>query len=330
MIVVTGGAGFIGSALVWGLNRQGISDILVVDSLGISDNWRNLVPLSYADYIDKDDFIMELDQGDLDDFVEGIIHMGACSDTTERDAAFLLSNNYEYTKHLAGWCVENNKRFVYASSAATYGDGSKGFSDAHPALSGLRPLNIYGYSKQLFDLWAMRNGYLDKIAGLKYFNVFGPNEYHKEEMRSVVHKAFGQIKANGKVKLFKSRKPEYQDGGQVRDFIYIKDVVDMTLFIYNNPASNGIINIGTGQARSFQDLVSAIFNAMSVESNIEYIDMPESVRGQYQYFTQADAGKLHGLGYAGQTYSLEEAISDYVKNYLLKEDTHLGNERDLS
>jgi len=328
MIVVTGGAGFIGSALIWGLNKRGINDIQVVDSLGESHKWKNLVNLQFADYLDKEVFITKLEQGMFDSLIEGIIHMGACSDTTEEDANFLLGNNYEYTKRLAQWCIKNHKRFIYASSAATYGDGSKGFSDEHTLLPKLKSLNIYGYSKHLFDLWASSKGYLDKIAGLKYFNVFGPNEYHKEDMRSVVHKTFEQVKSTGKVKLFKSYLPEYKDGWQMRDFLYIKDAVAMTLFIYDNPAANGIINIGTGRARSFRDLASIVFHSMGIEPEIQYIDMPETIRRQYQYFTQANINKCRSLGYSERIYSLEEAIDDYVKKYLLGEDLYLGNEKE--
>ncbi|MFC2001654.1 ADP-glyceromanno-heptose 6-epimerase [Chloroflexota bacterium] len=328
MIVVTGAAGFIGSALVWGLNRQETSDILVVDSPGSSNKWGNLVNLQFSDIIDTDAFITKLEQGAFGNSIESIIHMGANTDTTETDADFLISNNYEYTKRLAQWCIVNGRRFVYASSAATYGDRVEDFSDDHSILPKLRPLNMYAYSKHLFDLWAWRHNYLDRIAGLKYFNVFGPNEYHKGEMRSVVHQAFEQVRSTGKVKLFKSHRPEYKHGWQMRDFIYIKDVVEMTLFVFSHPAINGIINVGTGRARSFQDLVLAIFNSMSLKPDIEYIDMPESIRPRYQYFTQADVSRLRDLGYAKPTCSLEEAVADYVKSYLLKENSHLGNGED--
>jgi ADP-L-glycero-D-manno-heptose 6-epimerase len=325
IIAITGGAGFIGSALVWGLNRRKFDNILVIDSLGTSDNWKNLVNLKFSDYLDKEEFITKLEQGRFDDVVTAIIHMGACTDTTCKDAKFLLQNNYEYTKRLAEWCIKNNKRFLYASSAATYGDGKNGFSDDHAILAKLRPLNIYGYSKHLFDLWAFNNRYLEKIAGLKYFNVFGPNEYHKGEMKSVVCKAFEQIKETGKVKLFKSYLNDYKNGWQMRDFVYIKDVVEMTLFVFNNPTANGIFNIGTGQKRSFYDLVLAVFNSIGLKANIEYIEMPESIQKQYQYFSKADITKLCKLGYTKNIYSLEEAVDEYVKNYLLNEDPHLGN-----
>ncbi len=328
MIVVTGGAGFIGSAIIWRLNKDGFDRIMVVDSLGRDEKWRNLLNLKFIDFEDKERFIKELERGGFNDSVEGIIHMGACSSTIERDADFLIQNNYEYTKRLAIWCLRNDKRFVYASSAATYGDGREGFSDDHRVLERLRPLNIYAYSKHLFDLWAFKNGLLNRIAGLKYFNVFGPNEYHKGEMRSVVHKAFEQIKKEGRVRLFKSYNPKFKDGGQMRDFIYIKDAVEMTLFIYNTPGANGIFNVGTGIARSFYDLAVAVFRAMGREEDIEYIEMPESIRDKYQYLTRAEMGKLYRLGYNKRILSLEEAVEDYVKNYLSTQDPYLGKELD--
>lgn len=315
MIAVTGGAGFIGSALVWGLNQRGIDDVLIVDGLGEGDSWQNMVGLDFADYLDKDEFITRLEEGDLNGAVDGIIHMGACSSTTERDAGFLMRNNYEYTKRLALWAAALDKRFVYASSAATYGDGSEGFDDAHDRMHLLRPLNGYGYSKYQLDRWALKRGLLGKMAGLKYFNVYGPNEYHKGDMRSVVHKAFEQIEAEGKVKLFKSHKEGYEDGGQLRDFVYVKDAVEATLTIYENAEANGIFNVGTGKARSFADLVTAVFEAMGRGVNIEYVDMPEHLREKYQYYTQAVNGKLMGLGV--KMRSLEDGVGDYVRNYLM-------------
>ena len=243
---------------------------------------------------------------------------GACSSTTEADASFLVKNNYEYTKLLAQWTIDGNIRFIYASSAATYGDGENGFDDDEEKIHELRPLNMYGYSKQMFDLWARKAGVFNKIAGLKYFNVFGPNEYHKAEMRSFILKAFEQINAAGKVRLFKSHKKDYGDGEQLRDFIYVKDAVDMTLFFMDNPQVGGLFNIGTGKARSWNDLVKATFAAMGKKPAIEYIDMPESIRNQYQYFTQAEMSKLHKAGYNRKTTSLEDAVKDYVQNYLQK------------
>jgi len=316
MIIVTGGAGFIGSALIAALNKRGITDILVVDELGTDERWKNLRNLSFADYAEKGDFLEMAVEKKITPPIEAVFHMGACTDTTETNASYLIKNNYEYTKLLAQWATDADIRFIYASSAATYGDGSAGFSDNEEKIENLRPLNMYAYSKQLFDLWARRTGLLGKILGLKYFNVFGPNEYHKGEMRSFVLKAFEQINARGKVRLFKSHKSEYADGEQMRDFLYIKDAVDMTLFFLDNPHLTGLFNIGAGKARTWNDLVKVACGAMGKLPKIEYIDMPDSIRNQYQYFTQADITKLRQAGYDKQPMSLEDAIVDYVQNYL--------------
>jgi ADP-L-glycero-D-manno-heptose 6-epimerase len=323
MIVVTGGAGFIGSAIVAELNARGTSDILIVDELGKDEKWKNLRKLRYADYMEKDVFLDAV-QGDvLKADVEAVIHMGACSSTTETDASYLERNNFEYTQALAEWATEEDIRFVYASSAATYGDGSKGFSDDERELEKLIPLNMYGYSKHMFDLWAKRQGLLDRIVGLKFFNVYGPNEYHKAEMRSFVNKAFHQISACGRVGLFKSYEPKYSDGGQLRDFVYVSDAVAMTLFFLDNQDVGGIYNIGTGKARSWNDLAIAVFAAMGKPSAIDYIEMPGALRGKYQYFTQADVRKIHAAGYDEPLTEMEDAVKDYVTNYLSK-DEYLG------
>ena len=318
MIIVTGGAGFIGSALIAALNKRNISDILVIDELAHNEKWKNLRNLSFADYVEKDDFLEMVVENKICLPIEAVFHLGACSDTTETNASYLVKNNYEYTKLLAQWTTNSNIRFIYASSAATYGDGSAGFSDDEEKNDVLSPLNMYGYSKQMFDLWAYRAELLGKIVGLKYFNVFGPNEYHKGDMRSFVVKAFEQINAIGKVRLFKSHNPDYADGEYVRDFLYIKDAVDMTLFFYDNPQLGGIFNIGTGKARTWNDLVKAVFAAMGAKPEIEYVAMPDSVRNQYQYFTEADITKLKQAGYDKETTCLEDAIKDYVQNYLQK------------
>jgi ADP-L-glycero-D-manno-heptose 6-epimerase len=323
MIIVTGGAGFIGSALIAALNKRGIDDILVVDRLASDQRWKNLVNLRFADYMDKDEFLEMVAEDVLPFSTEAVFHLGACSSTTETDASFLMENNFEYTRQLAQWTTEENIRFIYASSAATYGDGENGFTDNEEKLETLKPLNPYGYSKQLFDLWAKRNGLLGKIVGLKYFNVFGPNEYHKADMRSFVLKAFEQINTTGKVRLFKSHKPDYKDGEQKRDFLYVKDAVDMTLFFFDNPDTSGIYNLGAGVARSWNDLAKAVFAAMGKKPNIEYIDMPDSVRNQYQYFTEADITKLRDIGYDKQITSLEESVRDYVTQYL-EQDAYLS------
>ena len=318
MIVVTGGAGFIGSAIIAALNKRAITDILVVDELGCDQKWKNLRNLTFADYVEKNDFLEIVTENKINSNIKAIFHMGACSSTTETNASYLIKNNYEYSKLLAQWTTDTDIRFIYASSAATYGDGTEGFKDNEEQIDILRPLNMYGYSKQLFDLWVHRTGLLKKMVGLKYFNVFGPNEYHKADMRSFVLKAFEQINAKGKVGLFKSCNPNYKDGEYVRDFIYVKDAVDMTLFFLDNPKINGLFNIGTGKARSWNDMVKAVFAAMDKKPNIEYIDMPDSIRNQYQYFTQAEMGKLHKAGHNKDTTTLEDAIKDYVQNYLQK------------
>jgi ADP-L-glycero-D-manno-heptose 6-epimerase len=323
MIVVTGASGFIGSAIVWELNIRGITDIHCVDLLQQDDKWKNLVGLKFSDYEERDAFLKRILLNDpaLKEKVTGIIHMGACSATTEKNASFLVENNYKFTQVLAKWAVKNSKRFVYASSAATYGDGSDGFSDNHASLNSLKPLNMYGYSKHLFDLWAMNNAVLDRIAGVKFFNVYGPNEYHKGDMRSVIHKAYGQIMETGKLRLFKSYKKEYPDGGQKRDFIYVKDAVNMTLKLYDS-GSNGIYNAGTGKARTWVELGNAVFAAMGRKPEIEFIDMPETIRDKYQYFTEAKMEKMSAV-YSGKTHSLEEGVGDYVKNYLMQGEKNL-------
>lgn len=316
MIVVTGGAGFIGSALIWELNRRNREDILVVDALGQDEKWKNLVGLRFADYMEKADFLEAVESRKFDTKMEAIIHLGACSSTTERDVSFLAQNNYGYSQSLARYAFEKGIRFIYASSAATYGDGSKGYSDDHAALDQLEPLNAYGFSKHLFDLWLYRQGALDKAVGLKYFNVFGPNEWHKDDMRSMVCKGFEQIRETGKVKLFASDRPEFGDGEQQRDFLYVKDAVDMTLFFLDHPQPTGIFNIGTGRAENWNALMTAIFKALDKEPAIEYIPMPEHLRGKYQYHTQADMAKMRKAGYGSECRSLEEAVADYVQNYL--------------
>jgi ADP-L-glycero-D-manno-heptose 6-epimerase len=318
MIIVTGGAGFIGSAIVWRLNQLGEDNIIIVDELGTDEKWKNLVGLKFDDYIHKSDFLKRITDDSLSFGIRAIIHMGACSSTTEKDADFLMDNNFKYTSELAKYCLAKEIRFIYASSAATFGDGTQGYDDDENKLTNLHPMNMYGFSKHLFDLWAKREKVSNKIVGLKYFNVYGPNEYHKGDMRSVVHKAFGQIRETGKVRLFKSYLKDYNDGEQMRDFIYVKDAVNMTLYFLENKDKNGIFNIGTGKARTWNDLVTILFKAMNKQINIEYIDMPETIKHKYQYFTQANLKKLFDAGYDKPITSLEDGISDYVKNYLIQ------------
>lgn len=323
MIVVTGGAGFIGSAFVWKLNEEGIGDIVIVDRLGTSDKWKNLVNRRFIEYIHKDDFLKMIYADQVPFPVQAIIHMGACSSTTERDADYLWMNNYLYSCRLCDWAVRNGIRLVYASSAATYGDGSRGFSDDDAVTWTLRPINMYGYSKQVFDLWLLKRGLEKAVAGVKFFNVFGPNEYHKGEMRSVVHKAFGEIGKTGKVHLFKSYNPSYADGGQMRDFVYVKDCVEVLWWLMNNREVNGIFNVGTGRARSWNDLMKAVFAAMNRPVQIEYIDMPPGLEAQYQYFTEAAMDKLKNNGCSVTFRPLEDAVTDYVRNHLMNTDPYL-------
>jgi ADP-L-glycero-D-manno-heptose 6-epimerase len=323
MIIVTGGAGFIGSALVWKLNREGIEDIVIVDRLGSSEKWKNLVNLRYVDYIHKDDFINMIYNDHVPFDATAVIHLGACSSTTERDADYLWRNNHLYSRYLVDWAHNNSVRFIYASSAATYGDGSLGFNDDDGTTQALRPINMYGYSKQVFDLWLMKRNLVRQVAGIKFFNVFGPNEYHKGDMRSVVHKAFGQIRAEGKVRLFRSSRPEYMDGGQMRDFVYVKDCVEVLWWLIQHPETNGIFNLGTGKARTWNDLMNAVFAAMELKPRIEYIDMPPGLDEQYQYFTEARMDKLKETGCPVAFRSLEESVKDYVVLHLMKKDPYL-------
>src|ERR1700722_9033382 len=315
-VLVTGGAGFIGSALVWALNRRGCDNIVICDILGTNEKWRNLTPLRFADYVEAADLPPRLQSGALGKF-DLVLHMGACSSTTEKDATYLIRNNYEFTKNLAAWSLANKARFVYASSAATYGDGSAGMNDGDAKLNDLRPLNMYGYSKQLFDLYAKRGGFLNQIVGLKYFNVYGPNEDHKADMRSLVHKSFAQVQKEGLIRLFKSYRKAYKDGEQKRDFLYIKDAVAMTLHLAATKKAGGLFNIGSGAARTWIDLANSVFAALGKKPKIEFIEMLESIRDKYQYFTQADISRLRAAGYRDKVTSLENAVADYVRNYLV-------------
>jgi ADP-L-glycero-D-manno-heptose 6-epimerase len=325
--VVTGAAGFIGSALAHRLNQLGHENLILVDAPGTDSRWKNLVPLRYAEYFDRKDFLEGIVSGRFDDSgIEAVFHLGACSSTTETDAAFLLRNNFEYTKVLALWCAarKHPARFIYASSAATYGDGSLGYDDDHALVPDLRPLNAYGYSKQAFDLWALRHGNLERGAvGLKYFNVYGPNEYHKGDMKSMVAKAHAQIRETGGVRLFKSHHPDYRDGEQKRDFLHVMDAVDMTLHFLNPEAPGGIYNVGTGRARTWLDMMRAVFAAMELEPRIGFVEMPEALRGKYQYFTEANIAKIRAAGYAKPIQSLEEGVAAYVP-YLDQDERVLG------
>ncbi len=316
LIIVTGAAGFIGRNVVAELNARGEDNLILVDELGKDEKWKNLVGLRYEDLVSPEDFLGLLEQGEFAN-ARALIHLGACSATTEKDADYLLRNNYQYTRVLCNWSLEHEVRFVYASSAATYGDGAEGYDDADEVTPTLTPLNMYGYSKQMFDAWALRHGYFRNIVGLKYYNVFGPYEDHKGDMRSVVSKSYEQIRSLGVVKLFKSYRPEFNDGEQMRDFVYVKDAVDITLHFALQPfgAPGGLFNCGTGEPRTWVDLVTAVYSAMGLEKKIEFIEMPEVLKGKYQYFTQSKVAKLRAAGYKKAFTSLEEGIGDYIRNY---------------
>ncbi len=315
MIVVTGAAGFIGRNIVEALNRMGYTNLLLVDLLGTDEKWKNLRGLRYEDIISPSDFLKKVENSQLPP-VKACIHMGACSSTTEKNADYLLENNYRYTRILCEWCLHYGIRFVYASSAATYGDGALGYKDTDNITLNLKPLNMYGHSKHMFDLWALKHDYLKDIVGLKFFNVYGPYEDHKGDMRSLVQKAYHQVKERGYIELFKSYRPEYKDGEQKRDFVFVEDAVQVTLHFSLDSTVGGLFNCGTGEARSWIDLAKALFSAMDKSPDIRFIDMPEYLRGKYQYFTQADSTKLRQAGYSHSFTSLEEGVSKYVKNYL--------------
>lgn len=321
--IVTGGAGFIGSALVAAMNEAGINDIIVVDNLGSTEKWRNLRGKRIADYIHKTDFLAMVEGNKLPSGITGIVHLGACSSTTEKSLDYLMRNNFSYSTVLANYAVRNRIRFVYASSAATYGDGALGYDDDPALFAKLRPLNGYGFSKSLFDLWALERGYLSTICGFRFFNVYGPNEYHKGDMSSVVYKAWRTIKEGQTVKLFRSNTPEFKDGEQQRDFIYVKDCATVLINALKTPSVAGVYNLGTGTARSWLDLARAVFAALNLPERIEFIAMPESVSKQYQNFTEARMERLKGSGLLGQLSSLETGVADYVVNYLEKPDPYL-------
>lgn len=311
MIILTGGAGFIGSCFLGKLNDEGIDDILVVDHLDDSDKWRNLMGKRFRDYMQKDDFLRMVEEGKAPQ-PQAVVHMGACSSTTVTDAGYFIKNNYEYSKKLAKWALDQKASFLYASSAATYGDGGEGHDDSDENTGRLRPLNMYGYSKQLFDLWVLNTGLADKVTGLKFFNVYGPNEYHKGDMRSVICKAFPRLRDEGRIRLFRSYRDDFADGEQKRDFVYIKDAVEIMYLFFRSPKKTGIFNLGTGQARSWNDLAHAMFAALNKKPVIEYIEMPEALRAKYQYFTQADMSKLKGVGCDIGFRPMEESVKDYL------------------
>lgn len=328
MIIVTGGTGFIGSNLVAGLEEHGAKDIVICDTLGIEDKWRNIAKREIRDVVHPDRLFDYLETHK--DKIEVIFHMGAISSTTERDVDLITETNIVLSRRLWKWCGNNKVRLIYASSAATYGDGTQGFDDEQSieSLKNLRPLNAYGWSKHVFDRRVARvleegnEPVPPQWAGLKFFNVYGPNEYHKEDQMSVICKLYPQVVAGASAKLFKSHHPDYEDGGQLRDFVYVKDCVNVMLWLYDNKNVSGIYNVGTGQARSFKDLAEATFKAADVPVKINYFDMPENLREKYQYFTEANMSKLRAAGYDKEFTSLEDGVQDYVQNYMAQEDAY--------
>lgn len=328
MIIVTGGAGFIGSVICAELQKNNFKDIVVVDWLGNEDKWKNIAKRELHSIITPEEIETFIDEHVAE--IDAIVHMGAISTTTEKDVDLINKSNFELTTKLWDWCTKHNKRYIYASSAATYGSGENGFTDNDDIeyLNNLRPLNPYGWSKAVFDRKVARM-LLDKKktpkqhVGLKFFNVYGPNEYHKGGQKSVIAHIFPSVKAGNPARLFKSYNPKYEDGGQLRDFVWVGDVADIVIWFLQNPNKNGLFNVGTGKARSFADLAKATFKALNLTPQIEYIEMPEELRGKYQYYTQADMDKLYSIGYPKPMTSLEEGVRQYVQDFLDKEDMYL-------
>ena len=329
MIVVTGGAGFIGSVLVEALEAKGHKDIVVCDLLGTDDKWKNISKRELGTVITPDEIFSFLAQNTAR--VEAIIHMGAISSTTESDADAIVANNFKLSQGLWSWCSIHKKRFLYASSAATYGNGAQGFVDHNTpdTLKRYNPMNPYGWSKHVFDRWVARLNTTNvekptQCVGFKFFNVYGPNEYHKGGQRSIVHKMAGQIAEGEEVKLFKSSDPKYPDGGQMRDFVYVKDCADVVMWFLEHPEESGLFNVGTGDPATFNEVAESTFAAMGYKkSRITYIDMPKEIQKHYQNYTQADLSNLRKAGYKKPFTSIQDGVADYVKNYILKEDGYL-------
>lgn len=331
MIIITGGTGFIGSNLAVGLQEKGCNDLVICDWLGSEDKWRNVAKREIRDIVFPEKLFDYLERHKKE--IDTIFHMGAISSTTEKDADLIVSTNFNLSRELWKWCGQHEVRFIYASSAATYGDGDEGFTDFETPdeLATLRPLNPYGWSKHLFDRRISRvvhggGKHAEQLppqwAGLKFFNVYGPNEYHKGDMMSVVCKLYPQVVAGATAKLFKSHRPDFEDGGQTRDFVFVEDCVSVMLWLYENPKVNGLFNVGTGKSRSFRELAEATFAAAGVRPKISYIDMPMHLREKYQYFTEADTAKLRAAGYAKPFTELEDGIRHYVRDFMAREDKY--------
>lgn len=319
MIIVTGATGFIGSVLVWELNQHGITDVVCVDTVSPVERPAPLKNRTYSEFLSKDEIWAFLEKPETIASCEAILHMGACSATTEMNVAFLNENNVEYTRRLWEWCTTHSKKYIYASSAAVYGGGENGFDDATPP-DVFKPLNPYGESKAAFDRWAVKQTKTPPLwMGLRFFNVYGPNEAHKGFMSSVVYKAFNEINASGQLRLFKSHRPDYEDGKQLRDFVYVKDVSRWHYEILTKPGmKSGIYNMGYGKARTWLDLATNAFKAMDKPMKIDWIDIPVELRERYQYFTEARMDRLLSLGLSTPQWPLERGVEDYVRNYLAK------------
>jgi len=323
MILITGAAGFIGSAVAYALNSHGRTDLLLCDRFGKKEKWHNVIGLRYNRFIHRNDLFDFLKDKEHHRDIDAVIHLGACSDTTETDMDYLMQNNVDFSIKLCQWAREHDIRFVYASSGAVYGDGSLGFSDSDDVTPKLRPLNKYGFSKWMFDMWVIENGLVDKVAGLRFFNVFGPNEYHKGSMASVIFRVFPNALTTGAISLFESHRPEVAHGEQSRDFVYIDEINDIVLFVLNNPNINGIFNAGTGYAHTFNELAQSMFEALGKPKNIEYFPMPEALRKRYQYFTRADMTRLLNAGYQQNADRFQENVVKYVKQYLVSQYRYL-------
>jgi ADP-L-glycero-D-manno-heptose 6-epimerase len=323
MIVITGAAGFIGSVLAKTLNKRVNEELLLVDNLGQKEKWKNLRNINCYGFADRDNFIRDIESGKFSaKNINAVLHIGACTNTTEYNVDYLFRQNFDYSVRLCNWCMENGIRFIYASSASVYGDGSLGFSDNDELTEKLQPLNPYGFSKWMFDQWVLKTGKINSVTGLRFFNVFGPNEYHKDTMASVIYRYFPTVKKEKIIRLFKSYKQGIGHGEQKRDFVYVKDIVSVIEFFMENKNINGIYNLGSGRARSYNDLGKSIFSALDYKFKVEYFDMPEVLRDKYQYFTEADLSKLRDAGYKKPFMELEDAVGDYVKNYLNKENPY--------
>lgn len=324
MILITGAAGFIGSAIAWEMSRRGRAGLVLCDGLGSGEKWKNLRELRFRRFVHRDDLFTYLDRDPEAGRIEAVVHLGACSCTTQSDMDFLLRSNVDFSIRLCTWCLERGARFVYASSAAVYGDGSRGFSDADELTPHLQPLNKYGFSKWMFDMWVLEHGFADRVAGMRYFNVFGPNEYHKGEMASVIFRAFPQAAQEGMVRLFESHRDGIAHGEQARDFVSVDEAVAITMFLLETPAANGIFNAGTGRAHTFNELAAGLFEGLGRSPRIEYFPMPPELRDRYQYFTCADMSRLQAAGFVPGPDRFQEHVAGYVRDYLLPGCLHLG------